>query len=120
MGKLIAHCPSCHNTKLRVVKIECETCNTIFEGKFEIPDLLKLAQEDLNFIIDFVKCSGSLKDLAAKQKVSYPTLRNRLNNLIEQIEKMEISKEGSKVQILQKLEQGRISVQDAVSLLQNL
>lgn len=120
MGKIISQCPSCHNSKLRVVKIECDGCNTTFEGKFEIPDLLKLAQDDIDFIFDFVKCSGSLKDMAIKQKVSYPTLRNRLNFLIEQIEGLEVKKTNSKVEVLQKLEEGKISVQDAASLLQNL
>lgn len=92
MSKLIASCPACSSTQLNVMKIECENCSTIFEGKFEIPLLLRLSQHDLNFILDFVKCSGSLKDLAIQQKVSYPTLRNRLNQLIEQIDNLSLRK----------------------------
>lgn len=120
MGNLIAQCPSCQNSKLNVVKIECGDCNTTFEGKFEIPTLLKLTQEDLSFIFDFVKCSGSLKEMATKQKVSYPTLRNRLNVLIETLDNLGTKREGSKIEILQNLEEGKITVQDAVSLLQKL
>lgn len=120
MGKIITQCPSCSSVKLHVAKIECIDCNTIFEGKFDIPALLKLPEEDLEFIFDFVKCSGSLKEMAAKQNVSYPTLRNRLNTLIEAIENLKVEKKGSKSEILQLLEDGKISAKEAARMLKKL
>lgn len=120
MGKIITQCPSCESTKLNVVKIECADCNTKFEGQFEISSLLKLPEEELQFILDFVKCSGSLKDMAVIHKVSYPTLRNRLNALINTIENLEIKKEGSKDEILQLLEDGKISAKEAAIMLKKL
>lgn len=44
-----------------------------------------LDDEDLSFIKRFVLFSGSQKDLAAVYKVSYPTLRLRLDRIIEKI-----------------------------------
>jgi len=44
-----------------------------------------LEDEDVAFIKRFVLFSGSLKDLADAYKVSYPTLRLRLDRLIEKI-----------------------------------
>lgn len=44
-----------------------------------------LEEEDLAFIKRFILLSGSLKDLADAYKVSYPTLRLRLDRLIEKI-----------------------------------
>ena len=44
-----------------------------------------LEEEDLAFIKRFVLFSGSLKDLASAYNVSYPTLRLRLDRLIEKI-----------------------------------
>src|SRR6266446_9168783 len=44
-----------------------------------------LEEEDLAFIKRFVLFSGSLKDLAAAYNVTYPTLRLRLDRLIEKI-----------------------------------
>lgn len=120
MGKIITQCPSCRSLNLNVVKIECNDCNTKFEGQFEISALLKLPEEDLQFILDFVKCSGSLKDMAVIQKVSYPTLRNRLNILIETLGSMEIKEEGSKEEILQLLEEGKISAKEAAIMLKRL
>ena len=120
MGKIITSCPSCDGSRLNVVKIECLDCHTKFEGQFDISILLKLPEEDLQFILDFVRCSGSLKEMATKQQVSYPTLRNRLNALIQAIENLELSKDSSKEEILVMLESGKISVKEAAELLKRL
>jgi len=47
--------------------------------------LAELSAEDLSLIVEFVLCSGSLKDLAKKYGVSYPTIRGRLDGLIERL-----------------------------------
>lgn len=120
MGKIITQCPSCGSTKLQVSKIKCANCDTTFEGKFEIPNLLKLSDDDLQFIMDFVKCSGALKDMARKYNVSYPTLRNRLNALIEAVENLETNHSNSKNEILRLLEKGEIDAKDAAKMLQKL
>src|SRR5882724_1390597 len=44
-----------------------------------------LEEEDLAFVKRFILCSGSLKDLASAYQVSYPTLRLRLDRLIQKI-----------------------------------
>lgn len=120
MGKIITQCPSCSSSNLNVVKIECNDCDTKFEGRFEISTLLKLSEEELQFVLDFVKCSGSLKDMAAVQNVSYPTLRNRLNELIATLEQLDITGGHSKEEILQLLEEGKISAKDAAIMLKKL
>jgi len=45
-----------------------------------------LSDEDLMFVKRFVHASGSLKDLAAAYGISYPTVRLRLDRLIQKIE----------------------------------
>lgn len=45
----------------------------------------RLTDEDLMFVKRFILCSGSLKDLAAIYDISYPTVRLRLDRLIERI-----------------------------------
>ena len=42
-------------------------------------------EEDLAFVKRFILLSGSLKDLAEAYKVSYPTLRLRLDRLIQKL-----------------------------------
>lgn len=119
MSKIITQCPSCSSLKLNVTKIECRDCSTKFEGQFDIPTLLKLSPEDLQFVLDFVKCSGSLKEMANQQSVSYPTLRNRLNTLITTLEGIESHKNNAKdnEMILKLLEDGKISASEAALML---
>lgn len=45
-----------------------------------------LNDEDLTFIKKFILCSGSLKDMAKLYDVTYPTVRIRLDKLINKIE----------------------------------
>lgn len=52
----------------------------------DIPNwLVNLEVEDINFIKKFVLYSGSLKDLANEYNITYPTMRIRLDKLIEKI-----------------------------------
>ena len=44
-----------------------------------------LEEEDITFIKNFMLVSGSLKDMAAKYDVTYPTVRLRLDRLIDRI-----------------------------------
>lgn len=46
-----------------------------------------LSVEDLNMVMEFVLRSGSVKDLATHFGVSYPTMRARLDALIERLGK---------------------------------
>ena len=47
--------------------------------------LINLEQEDINFIKKFILFSGSLKELAKDYDITYPTMRIRLDKLIEKI-----------------------------------
>ncbi len=47
--------------------------------------LAKLSDEDASFIKRFVLASGSLKDLASAYGISYPTVRLRLDRMIDKI-----------------------------------
>ncbi|HSV27774.1 MAG TPA: DUF2089 family protein [Sedimentisphaerales bacterium] len=81
-------CPSCGDG-LKVRKLICESCSTEIEGAFSLPKLAVLSSDDQRFIVEFVKASGSLKDMAKLMKLSYPTIRSRLNDIIERIRTLE-------------------------------
>lgn len=70
-------------------RIECSACGTAVEGSFELPVLARLTPEDQTFLLSLVKYSGSLKELAKAYGVSYPTVRNRLDALIDRIVALE-------------------------------
>lgn len=48
--------------------------------------MVNLNSEDINFIKNFILASGSLKEIAHQYKVTYPTVRNRLDKVIEKIQ----------------------------------
>jgi hypothetical protein len=71
---------------LDVVRLACPACSTVVEGEFGIPLLARLDAEDQELLLSFLNSSGSLKELARRYGVSYPTVRNRLDALIERVE----------------------------------
>lgn len=86
---LPVRCPGCGRTP-RVVRLSCGGCGTAIEGSFALPVLARLDPEDQAFLVDFLKSSGSLKELARLHGISYPTVRNRLDSLIDRITQLEI------------------------------
>lgn len=62
-----------------------------------IPDWIKgLEPEDMQFIKRLILASGSLKDVAAEYGISYPTVRIRLNRLIEKVRSLDSEKPKTK------------------------
>ena len=47
--------------------------------------MINLDDEDISFIKKFIMSSGSLKELAARYGVTYPTVRLRLDKLMQKI-----------------------------------
>jgi len=84
--KLPSVCPSC-SAALKITSLGCEACETVVSGKFELPVLARISAEDQHFILDFIKSSGSLKEMAQKLNLSYPTVRNMLDDLILKLSK---------------------------------
>jgi len=85
---LPVQCPAC-GQDLHVIRLACEDCSTIVEGRFTLPLLARLTSDEQLFLINLVKCSGSLKDMARLYSVSYPTVRNRLDTLISRVKDLE-------------------------------
>ena len=82
--KVPLKCPSCESI-LKVQKLKCESCGTEVAGLYSLPLLARLEPKDQQFITEFVKSSGSLKVMAQNMGLSYPTVRNLLDSIIEQI-----------------------------------
>jgi hypothetical protein len=83
-------CPSCEN-HLSVKQLYCEKCNTEVTGLYSLPILSQLSVDDQKFILEFIKSSGSLKIMAQNMKLSYPTVRNILDELINRINNLDIN-----------------------------
>ena len=84
MKVLPTTCPAC-GSSVKVKRLLCKNCDTQIEGLYELPALARLSADDQSFIIEFIKASGSLKEMAKLLRLSYPTVRNRLDEVIERI-----------------------------------
>ena len=88
MKRLPVSCPSCGGN-LAVRRLYCDQCETEVEGLYLLPSLAAVAPDDQEFILEFMKASGSLKDMAKFLGVSYPTVRNRLDEIIGKLKRNE-------------------------------
>ena len=80
-GQLPKLCPSC-GAGLSVAQLTCPGCETSVSGSYPLPALSRLSDDDQEFVLSFILSSGSLKQMAKLYEVSYPTVRNRLDDLI--------------------------------------
>ena len=90
--KLPVSCPSCLGS-LHVSQLSCPSCSTQVSGNFPLPVLLRLTSDDQAFILQFFLTSGSLKEMASQMGISYPTVRNKLDDLIEKVKKLQTTTE---------------------------
>ena len=114
-------CPVC-NSDLAVTKLYCVNCDTTIEGHFvaEHTPFGHLSPEQMQFLLTFVRCEGRLNRMEEEMKLSYPTLRSRLNEIVRALG-YEPGKEEPPVQlsaedrrnILEELDQGTITWDEA-------
>ena len=78
-----------------------------------------LADQDLTFIKKFLLASGSLKEVASVYGVSYPTVRLRLDRLIQKIQLTETAEADPYVSLIKRLAvDDKLDVETARLLLQ--
>lgn len=85
--RMPASCPGC-DAPLQVTMLSCTACDTSVQGTFVLPGMLRLSAEEQQLVLSFFVRSGNIKELAASEQVSYPTMRNRLDDLIEKVKEM--------------------------------
>ena len=84
------------------------------EGSFELPQLARLDMDDQVFITAFVRSHGSIKEMERIFGVSYPTIKSRLIRIADSLEFVETNPTPSKAEILERLERGEITAEDAI------
>lgn len=117
--RLPTTCPACEGA-LEVTRLVCTGCEMQLEGHFALPPLLRLGREDLAFVEAFVRCSGSLKELGRLRGQSYPTVRNRLNEIIERLSVEAVDVEAERRRILDAVASGEMSAKEGARRLREL
>lgn len=115
-------CPVCRS-EMEVTRLHCSTCDTSIEGRFSGGPIAHLTAEHLDFIVTFVRCEGKINRMEQELELSYPTIRNRLHEVIRALgyepgrdEPVEVSPEARSM-VLADLESGKISADEAMRLL---
>jgi hypothetical protein len=98
---------------IMVERVKLKESGIVLEGSFELPPLARLTMEDQIFITAFIRSHGSIKDMEQLFGISYPTVKNRLNRISQMLEFVDINPPASREEILDELERGEITVEDA-------
>jgi len=121
----LSKCPVC-GEDLTVTRLHCRQCDTTLEGHFSqvTGPFSQLSQEQQNFVLAFVRCEGRFTRLEEELSLSYPTLRNRLNEVIRGLgfeprkdETPEVLTPEKRREILDELARGNITPGEAQRLL---
>ena len=84
------------------------------EGQFDLPQLARLAMDDQIFVTAFIKSHGSIKEMERVFGVSYPTIKARLTRIADSLDFVETNPTPSRAEILNRLQQGEITAEDAI------
>jgi hypothetical protein len=109
---------------LLVTHLACRECDTRLEGRFQSGGFSQLTEEQLAFVELFVRNEGKITRMEADLSLSYPTIRNRLMDIIRAMgfepgedEFAGLSDEERK-RILDDLNRGAINYEQALRLIQ--
>jgi len=90
------------------------------EGRFTLPQLARLSLEDQVFVVAFLRSHGSIKEMEQTFGVSYPTIKTRLNRISSQLEFVEDNPSPSRTEVLERLNSGEITPDEAIRALETL
>lgn len=90
------------------------------EGCFHAPRLARLTPEHQKFVEALVLCGGNLKELTEQLEISYPTLRKRLDTVIDALRHLKKEDEKQIGKILQQIETGTLSAENGLRQIKEL
>src|SRR6188474_2096542 len=103
-----------------VSRMSCDHCKVSIDALFPMSRLATLPVEHQRFIEMFVLSSGNLKEIAEQVGVSYPTVRSRLDKVIEAI-RGEIAKtQRVRGSLLDAVEPGKTNAEEAARLIKRI
>lgn len=73
---------------------------------------MRLKDEHIKLAEAFVLSGGNLKELAGGLGISYPTLRKRVDEMVEELKRLRAEDEKAALAILAGIEKGEISAEE--------
>lgn len=115
---MITVCPNC-GSQLHITGLKCPDCGTGITGDFAMDELFKLSPEQLDFVKLFLKKRGNLSEVQKELGLSYPTVRNRLENVLKTLG-YDVQEEINEWEILEQLKEGSMDAETALRILKEL
>ena len=113
---MVSRCPVC-DSGMTVSELTCESCGTSVRGRFQVPELCRLPEDLYGFLLVFVKNRGVIRDVEKELGISYPTVRSRLDAVLAALGFSEQVGKADSEQVIQMLERGEISPEEAEKML---
>jgi len=111
-------CPQC-NGPLHVTELCCADCDLTITGEFPRCRFCELPQEQLEFLTVFLRCRGVIRQMEKELGISYPTVRARIDGLLEALRLGEDEPTSTR-EALEQLERGEISANEAVKRIEKI
>ena len=112
-----AKCSVCGG-ELNVTRLSCPKCGSEITGKFSACRYCSLDDRPRLFLETFLKSRGNIKEVERSLSLSYPTVKNMLDELLTALFPEECATgKPSSMDILDRLEQGEITAAQAAELL---
>lgn len=115
-------CPVCGG-EYEITSLTCKSCKSELNGRFEGCEYCALDESEKSFLSTFIKCRGNIREVEKELGISYPTVRNRLDNIISRLgyENRRVAQvtEERKI-IIKRLEDGEITADEAAEALRSL
>ncbi len=116
----ITACPACGG-ELATTRLRCTSCGTAIEGQFRRSGLARLLPEQAEFVKTFLACRGNITLVERRLGISYPTVRSRLDDVRRALGLPDLAADQEERadarEVLDRLESGEISVDDAIESL---
>ncbi len=90
MIKLFQQCPACGGP-LVVTECRCADCNLQLRGEFRLGLFSNLSDDQLTFVRVFLRTRGNLTEVEKVLGVSYPTIRNKLDEINKALDRAQAS-----------------------------
>ncbi len=113
---ILTKCPVC-SSKMLISQLRCQECGISISGNFDIPHACLLPQDLYDFMLVFLKNRGNIKDIEKELGISYPTVRSRLDALLENLGFKPAPVDKEVEDIIAKLEVGEITAEEAEKLI---
>ena len=132
MRKVIERCPSCDHPEVFATALQCPECGTEVRGAFATSRFCRISEPSLDFIENFVRNRGNLKEMERELGIGYATLRSRLNDIIAEMGYERVVDEPSggeddvaaqrerRIAVLDRLASGEATAEQAISELRDL